>query len=91
LKTRQSWRVFALLNTFCLLLYNTYERKCSKIEGKYFMSNVIELVNHAPSQRNLNLGVVKGRTKHLTIIKIRDKVYAFKKEEVESTWQSLKF
>lgn len=55
------------------------------------MNNVIELVNHAPSQRNLNLGIVKGRTKHLTIIKIRDKVYAFKKEEVESTWQSLKF
>jgi len=44
-------------------------------------NKVIELVFHAPSQRNLNMGIIKAHTKHLTIVKIKDKIYAFKKED----------
>ena len=44
-------------------------------------TKVIELVYHAPSQRNLNMGIVKAHTKHLTIVKIHNKTYAFVKED----------
>lgn len=50
--------------------------------GGFTVNNkVIELVFRAPSQQNLNMGIVKAYTKHLTIVKIKNKIYAFKKED----------